>query len=86
MRICSIYEIRTDKGNVRYSQKNLYQCHFVQYKHHAGLRGENQTTNSLSYGTNHYRIKKGKSIPLQAWTGPEGSRRFRFSHFKIIGT
>jgi len=25
-------------------------------------------------------------IPLQAWTGPEGSRRMRFSDFKTIGT
>jgi hypothetical protein len=24
--------------------------------------------------------------PLQAWTGPEGSRRSRLSDFKIIGT
>ena len=29
---------------------------------------------------------KGKAIPLQAWTGPEGSRRLRFPHFKTIGT
>jgi len=29
---------------------------------------------------------KGKSIPLQAWTGPEGSRRLRFPDFKTIGT
>ena len=27
-----------------------------------------------------------KSIPLQAWTGPEGSRRLRFPDFKTIGT
>jgi len=25
---------------------------------------------------------KGKAIPLQAWKGPEGSRRFRLSDFK----
>jgi len=25
-------------------------------------------------------LKKGKAIPLQAWTGPEGSRSFRGSH------
>jgi hypothetical protein len=31
-------------------------------------------------------IKKGKAIPLQAWTGPEGSRRLRFPDFKTIGT
>jgi hypothetical protein len=23
-------------------------------------------------------ISKGKAVPLQAWTGPEGSRKFRF--------
>ena len=31
-------------------------------------------------------IIKGKAIPLQAWTGPEGSRRLRFPDFKTIGT
>jgi hypothetical protein len=29
---------------------------------------------------------KSKAIPLQAWTGPEGSRRLRLSDFKTIGT
>jgi hypothetical protein len=31
-------------------------------------------------------ILKGKEIPLQAWKGPEASRRFRFPDFKTIGT
>ena len=26
-------------------------------------------------------IKKGKAIPLQAWTGPEGPRKLRFPDF-----
>ena len=26
---------------------------------------------------------KGKSVPLQAWTGPEGSRKLRFPDFVI---
>jgi hypothetical protein len=30
-------------------------------------------------------INKGKAIPLQAWTGPKGSRRLRFPDFKTIG-
>jgi hypothetical protein len=30
--------------------------------------------------------KRGKPIPLQAWTGPEGSRRLRLQYFKTIGT
>jgi len=29
---------------------------------------------------------KGKAIPLQAWTGPEGSRRLRFPDFKTVDT
>jgi len=29
---------------------------------------------------------KGKAIPLQAWTGPEGSRRLRLPDVKTIST
>jgi hypothetical protein len=29
---------------------------------------------------------KGKAIPLQAWTVPEGWRRLRLPDFKTIGT
>jgi hypothetical protein len=29
---------------------------------------------------------KVKAIPLESWTGPEGSRKLRLSDFKIIGT
>jgi hypothetical protein len=28
---------------------------------------------------------KGKTIPLQAWTSPEGSRSLRLPDFKTIG-
>jgi hypothetical protein len=31
-------------------------------------------------------VKEGKAIPLQAWTGPQGSRRLRLPDFKTIGT
>jgi hypothetical protein len=27
-----------------------------------------------------------KAIPLQAWTGPEGSRKLRLPYFKTFGT
>jgi hypothetical protein len=33
-----------------------------------------------------FKIDKGKEIPSQAWTGPEGCRRLRLSDFKTIGT
>jgi len=29
---------------------------------------------------------KGQATPLQAWTGPQDSRRLRFPDFKTIGT
>jgi len=29
---------------------------------------------------------KSKAIPLQAWRGPEGSKRLRLTDFKTIGT
>ena len=29
---------------------------------------------------------KGKAISLQAWTGPEGSRKLRLPDFKTVGT
>jgi len=29
---------------------------------------------------------KGKATPLHAWTGPEGSRRFRLPDFKRVNT
>jgi hypothetical protein len=31
-------------------------------------------------------LVKGKEIPLQAWTGPEGSRRLRLPDFKTTCT
>jgi hypothetical protein len=37
------------------------------------------------YENNNYK-DKGKAIPLQALTGPEGSRRVRLPDFKTIGT
>jgi len=29
-------------------------------------------------------LLKGKAVPLQAWTGPEGSRKLRFPHFMTM--
>jgi len=42
---------------------------------------------SIGFTTIVFQVKgKGKAIPLQAWTGPEGSRRLRLPDFKTIGT
>jgi len=39
-----------------------------------GTRYSAQSINSLSFC-------KGKSVPLQSWNGPEGSRKLRFPDF-----
>jgi hypothetical protein len=31
-----------------------------------------------------YFLKKGKDVPLQAWSGPEGSRKLRFPDFMTM--
>jgi len=40
--------------------------------------------------TVHFRLSlsksKGKTIPVGAWTGPEGSKRLRLPHINTIGT
>jgi len=33
-----------------------------------------------------YDLNTVEAISLQAWTGPEGSRRLRHPYFKAIGT
>jgi len=30
------------------------------------------------------KLKKGKAVPLQAWSGPEGSRKLRFPDFMTM--
>jgi len=39
-----------------------------------------------TFGVHRTKEVKGKAIPLQAWTGPAGSRRLRFPDFKTIST
>jgi len=38
------------------------------------------------HGSVHHSTNKVKAILLQAWTGPECSRRLRLPDFKRIGT
>jgi hypothetical protein len=45
----------------------------------AGWTGENK--NVVIFG-----VKKQKAIPLEAWTGPEGSSRLRLPDLIIVGT
>jgi len=45
-----------------------------------------KTVNIYLHFTKHKGKGKGKAIPLQAWTDPEGSRKLRLPDFKVIGT
>jgi hypothetical protein len=40
----------------------------------------------MYFNSDVFNYLKGKAIPLQAWTGPEGSRSLRLPDFKIIDT
>ena len=43
-------------------------------------QGMPATVNLLTFFP-HSALIKGKAVPLQAWTGPEGSRKLRFPDF-----
>ena len=49
----------------------------------AALFGHHRVETHLPERPKH--VVKGKTIPLRAWTSPEGSRRLRFPDFKTIG-
>jgi len=49
-------------------------------------RTRTRTHTQIYYIVNKHSKGKGKAIPLQAWTGPEGSRRLRLPDFKTIST
>jgi hypothetical protein len=40
----------------------------------------------INFGVSNNSCSKGKAIPLQALTGPEGSRRLRLPDFKTSST
>jgi hypothetical protein len=48
--------------------------------------GSKLDTNLMGWEKSGKGKKKGKAIPLQAWAGPEGSRRLRLQDSKTIGT
>jgi hypothetical protein len=47
---------------------------------------KNVKSNNLTFKVRGKDKGKGKTIPLQALTGSEGSRRVRLPDFEIIGT
>ena len=50
------------------------------------LNTDSTQNNPISVVIYDQTLCKGKAIPLQAWTGPEGSRRVRLLDFKTVST
>jgi hypothetical protein len=51
-----------------------------------GERPQTFALDRAAPGSNRSDYKKGKEIPLEAWTGLEGSRRMMLPDFKTVGT
>ena len=77
--VCYRFRLFSEIKNISTVLTSFIPCHGIYflctYKVYAGPSGRSPAE-----------IVKSKAIPLQAWTGPEGSRRLRLPHFKIIGT
>jgi hypothetical protein len=62
----------------------MYTCLLLKSNEDEKLRAKFGPTNNEYYYIKEE--KEEKAIPLQAWTGPEDSRRLRLPDFKTIGT
>jgi len=75
-----------DKVTGRHLVGCLYRCsndaRSHKRQHHTYVR----QCPRLIYITFSYRVYKGKAIPVQAWTSPEGSGRLRLPDFETVGT
>jgi hypothetical protein len=56
--------------------KRTYIFHQQEENHYSEARGKEKIVKN----------GKGKTIPMQAWTDPEGTRRLRLPNFKTIST
>jgi hypothetical protein len=57
---------------------------FQSYLHHLRAnfqRYEIQSVHIIYRGMRYYLQGKGKAVPLQAWSGPEGSRKLGFPDY-----
>jgi hypothetical protein len=55
-------------------------------KNGVGWNLQDPNNDGIMFRTSTKYTCKGKEIPLQAWTGSEGSRRLRLQDFKTIDT
>jgi len=61
-------------------------CYFLGYLQHSLLLPATLSAPTPVSALVHTTLFTGKAIPLQAWTGPKGSRSLGLPDFKTIGT
>jgi len=64
----------------------MWKCRKISRPHYARLTVILNTLLLLLLLLSSSSSLKGTAIPLQAWTGPESSRRLRLPDFKRVGT
>ena len=61
-----------------------YYYYILAYVQHSHLKMSNAYFTWIPIDVfDHISLCKGKAVPLQAWSGPEGSRKLRFPDFMI---
>jgi len=70
---CPFLGLNSDPTQLKHERRNRQKLKAIITSH--------SRTNNFVHRLNTYWVK-GKAIPLQAWTGPEGSRSFRIPDFK----
>jgi hypothetical protein len=77
----TVKKLRKTHNNHKYEWKinNIIQQEGKKDKRKDKLRRKRKGKSES--GKERWKIVKSKAIPLQAWTGPEGSRRLRFPDF-----
>jgi len=74
-----ISQLFTQKYVVKSLTKQAWNlCDTVSYKWYSVTRFTHHYALKLNYS------RKGKAVPLQAWSGPEGSRKLRFPDFMTM--
>ena len=78
-RLCAFFKAYTG-GRVwkTIGNRHLKACYLSRDDHDQKIRTRKQRTD---VGIYFFVSKKAKGVPLQAWSGPEGSRKLRFPDF-----
>ena len=66
---------------VRHTRSRNVRKHFCVTETTRRIKGDDKSTTKPNFEEPGYEKGKGKALPLQAWSGPEGSRKLKFPDF-----